>query len=160
MLVAIGVIGGIIGAVSGGDDTSTPSAPEVVESEVVESEVVESEVVESEVVESEVVEPERTSESSETFSQQQARESARSYLNFTSFSRSGLIDQLEFEGYSTSDATYGVDAQNADWNAQAAETARDYLEYSSFSRSGLIDQLVFEGFTLQQATYGVNAAGL
>jgi len=95
-----------------------------------------------------------------TVSQQQAVESAQGYLNYSYFSRSGLIDQLEYEGFSTADATYGVDAQNADWNAQAAGSAQDYLNYSSFSRSGLIDQLVYEGFTLEQATYGVNAVGL
>ena len=95
-----------------------------------------------------------------TVSQQQAVESAQGYLNYSYFSRSGLIDQLEYEGFSTADATYGVDAQNADWNAQAAGSAQDYLNYSYFSRSGLIDQLVYEGFTLEQATYGVNAVGL
>ena len=47
-------------------------------------------------------------------SQENARESARSYLSLMAVSRQGLIDQLEFEGYSTADATYGVDAQNAD----------------------------------------------
>ena len=99
-------------------------------------------------------------EPTDTVSQQQAVESAQSYLRYSSFSRSGLIDQLEYEGFSTADATYGVDAQNADWNAQAAGSAQDYLNYSSFSRSGLIDQLIYEGFTLQQATYGVNAVGL
>jgi hypothetical protein len=78
----------------------------------------------------------------------------------TPFSRSGLIKQLEFEGYSTSDATYGVDSQHANWNTQAAKAAKGYLEMTSFSRSGLIDQLVFEGYTRSQATYGVTQAGL
>ena len=105
-------------------------------------------------------EPTSTPESSITVSQQQAVRSADSYLSYSSFSRSGLIDQLEYEGFSTADATFGVDAQNADWNAQAAGSAQDYLDYSSFSRSGLIDQLIYEGFTLEQATYGVNAVGL
>jgi hypothetical protein len=76
------------------------------------------------------------------------------------FSRSGLIRQLEFEGFSNADATYGVDAQNADWNAQAAKSAAAYLRVMSFSRSGLINQLMFEGFSQSQAEYGVNAVGL
>ena len=96
----------------------------------------------------------------ESVSQREARESAASYLRVSSFSRSGLIDQLEFEGFSTEDATYGVDAQNADWFAQAAATAERYLEISSFSRSELIGQLEFEGFTSEQAVHGVNAVGL
>ena len=58
------------------------------------------------------------------------------------------------------DATYGVDAQNANWNEQAAKKAAEYLSHGSFSHSGLVDQLVYEGFTLAQAEYGVSTAGL
>jgi len=105
-------------------------------------------------------EPVTSPEQTRTVSQQQAEQLAEDYLNYSAFSRSGLIDQLEYEGFSTADATYGVDAQNANWNAQAALMAQDYLDYSSFSRTGLIDQLIFEGFTRAQATYGVNAVGL
>ena len=96
----------------------------------------------------------------ESVSQNNARESALSYVNYSAFSRTGLIRQLEYEGFSRSDATYGTDALNADWNEQAALSAQSYLDYSSFSRSGLIDQLIYEGFTKSQATYGVNAVGL
>jgi len=97
---------------------------------------------------------------SETPSQSNARQKAASYLSYSAFSRSGLIRQLEYEGFSTSDATYGTDAQNANWNEQAALKAASYLSYSSFSRSGLISQLVYEGFTQSQAEYGVNTTGL
>ena len=100
------------------------------------------------------------SNSNETAGQENARESAESYLKFQAFSRTGLIKQLEFEDYSTEDATYAVDAVNADWNEQAAKSAKSYLDYSSFSRSGLIDQLLFEGFTQSQAEYGVSTTGL
>ncbi|MGV9924496.1 Ltp family lipoprotein [Nocardia rhamnosiphila] len=89
---------------------------------------------------------------------QNAIGSAQQYLEISAFSRSGLIDQLEYEGYSTEDATFAVDSLNVDWNEQAAKSARQYLELSSFSRSGLIDQLVYEGFTYAQAEYGANAA--
>ncbi len=85
---------------------------------------------------------------------------AASYLEYSEFSRSGLIEQLEYEGFTTTQAEYGVDAQGADWNAQAASSAADYLAYSAFSRSGLIDQLEYEGFTTAQAEYGVDAVGL
>ena len=73
------------------------------------------------------------------------------------FSRTGLIKQLEYEGYSTADATYGVDAQNADWNQQAALKAEEYLDFMSFTRSELISQLEYEGFTSEQAVHGVGA---
>jgi hypothetical protein len=39
---------------------------------------------------------------------EQAAKSAKSYLDYTSFSRQGLIDQLEFEGFATQQAIYGV----------------------------------------------------
>lgn len=94
-----------------------------------------------------------------TLSQRQAIGQAESYLDYTAFSRSGLIGQLEYEGFSTEDATFAVDNIEVDWNAQAAASAQSYLDYSSFSRSGLIDQLLYEGFTPEQAEYGVTAVG-
>jgi hypothetical protein len=96
---------------------------------------------------------------SETIGQENARESAQSYLDSQSFSRSGLIDQLLFEGFSQADAEYGTDSIKADWNQQAALSAQSYVDSQSFSRSGLIDQLLFEGFSQAEAEYGVNAVG-
>lgn len=84
---------------------------------------------------------------------------ALSYLEYTSFSYSGLVKQLEFEGFTHQEAVYGVDNCGADWNEQAALKARSYLDYSAFSREGLINQLEFEGFTKEQAEYGVQAVG-
>ncbi len=95
----------------------------------------------------------------ETLSQSNAVSTAQDYLDSSSFSRSGLIDQLKFEGFSLADATYAVDNIYVDWNEQAAQTAQDYLDSSSFSRSGLYDQLIFEGFTPSQANYGLAAVG-
>ena len=101
-----------------------------------------------------------TTTSNETVSQSNAKKAAKNYLSFMAFSRTGLIKQLEFESYSTADATYGVDAQNADWNAQAAKSAKAYLKLMPFSRTSLIEQLVFEGYTQAQAEYGVGTTGL
>jgi hypothetical protein len=93
-------------------------------------------------------------------SQQNAVRAAEDYLDYSAFSRKGLIEQLEFGDFSTEDATYAVDHIAVDWNEQAAKSAKDYLEYSAFSRGGLIDQLEFSGFTPAQAAYGVAAVGL
>lgn len=82
-----------------------------------------------------------------------------SYLDFSSFSYTGLIDQLEYEKFTTEQATYAVDNCGADWNAQAVECAKSYLDFSSFSREGLIDQLEYEGFTHEQAVYGAEQNG-
>lgn len=40
---------------------------------------------------------------------EQAVKSAKQYLEVMAFSRSGLIDQLEYEGYTHDQAVYGVD---------------------------------------------------
>jgi hypothetical protein len=92
--------------------------------------------------------------------QQQAVKKAQSYLNSSAFSRLGLIGQLEFEQFTTADATFAVDYVNPNWNEQAAKKAQSYLKSSSFSRQGLIGQLEFEKFTHEQAVYGVTAVGL
>jgi hypothetical protein len=99
-----------------------------------------------------------TAQTTETVSQKNARRSAESYLKYSAFSRSGLIDQLLFEGFSQADAEYAVSVISVDWNEQSFKSAQSYLRYSAFSRSGLIDQLLYEGFSQDQATYGVDRA--
>jgi host cell surface-exposed lipoprotein len=96
----------------------------------------------------------------ETVSQSNAVGKGQEYLDFTSFSRQGLIGQLVFEGFSTADATYAVDTISPDWNVQAAKKAKEYLNLESFSHQGLVEQLTFEGFTPEQAEFGVSQAGL
>jgi len=81
-------------------------------------------------------------------------------LDYTAFSKTGLIKQLEYEGYSNSDAKWAVERVTVDWNEQAAKKAADYLDYTSFSKSGLTDQLIYEGYTKKQAAYGVSTTGL
>lgn len=101
-----------------------------------------------------------------TTSEEQAIESANSYLTMGGFSRAGLIKQLTSkygEGFSAADATFAVDHVKADWNAQAVESAKSYLQMGGFSRAGLIKQLTSpygEQFTLAQATYAVDHVGL
>lgn len=91
--------------------------------------------------------------------QQNALKSAQSYLKFSAFSYTGLIEQLEYEKYSAADAKWAADNCGADWFAEAVECAAGYLRVSSFSRQGLIDQLLYEGFTQEQAVYGVTQNG-
>jgi hypothetical protein len=94
--------------------------------------------------------------------EQQAIGAAQDYLNFSAFSRQGLIDQLDSaagDGYPVDVATAAVDSLNTDWNAQAAKSAQQYLSYTHFSCSGLISQLdssAGERFTKAQATYGAH----
>ncbi len=41
---------------------------------------------------------------------EEAAKKAQQYLNVSSFSRSGLMDQLKFEGFTEEQAEYGVTA--------------------------------------------------
>ena len=100
-----------------------------------------------------------TTEKPMTMGQSNAYNMANRYLQIMPFSRSGLIKQLDYEGFSTEDATFAVDKCNVDWNEQAAKHAKKYLDTMSFSRSGLIKQLKYEGYTQEQAEYGVSAVG-
>lgn len=93
-----------------------------------------------------------------TTGEKNALGSAKEYLSVSAFSYSGLIQQLEFDDYSHSEAEYAAKNCGADWNEQAARQATEYLSVTSFSRKGLIEQLRFDGFTREQAEYGVNKA--
>jgi colicin import membrane protein len=90
--------------------------------------------------------------------QQSAVESAKDFLDVGSYSRTGLINQLMFDGYSTKAATAAVDSLAIDYKAQAAHDAEQYLRIQPFSRKGLIAQLEFDGYTRSQAVYGADQA--
>ena len=94
-----------------------------------------------------------------TLGQKNALDKAKSYLKSSSFSYTGLIDQLEFNGFTHEEAVYAADYCGADWNEQAIKKAKSYLKSSSFSYTGLIDQLEFNGFTHEQAVNAVDKCG-
>ena len=104
--------------------------------------------------------PTRSEKPTTTLAQENALRSARQYLDYTAFSRTGLIEQLEYEQFSNADATWAVDQLKVDWNEQAFFSGQQYLDYTAFSRQGLIDQLIYEGFTPEQASYAVDKIGL
>lgn len=100
-----------------------------------------------------------TTTTSITTGERNALRRAEDYLDLMAFSYTGLIEQLEYEGYTTEEATYAADNCGADWYEQANIKAADYLELMAFSRDGLIDQLEYEGFTHDQAVYGAEQNG-
>lgn len=100
-----------------------------------------------------------SAEGSPTLGEKNALQKAKDYLSFMPFSYTGLIDQLEYEGYTIDEATYGADNCGADWMEQAALKAQDYIDYTAFSRQGLVDQLLYEGFTEEEALYGAESVG-
>lgn len=93
-----------------------------------------------------------------TFGEENALHSAKAYLDVAAFSYKGLISQLEYEGYTTTEAIYGALACGADWNEQAFKSAQAYLDFMPFSYNALVEQLEYEGFTAEQATYGAAKA--
>lgn len=95
-----------------------------------------------------------------TVAQRNAARAAENYIDLTGFSRTGLIRQLKYTGYSAADAAVAVDSLQIDWNAQAARKAASYIEMTSFSRASMISQLVYDGFTKAQATHGAKSVGL
>jgi len=125
--------------------------------------VIETTVTETEVETETEAETEATTEAETapqlSMEQRNAISKAQNYLKLTAFSRSGLIKQLEFEGFSNESSTFAVDNITVDWNEQAAKQAQNYLNLTSFSRSGLMDQLKYEGFSDTEVEYGVTAVG-
>ncbi len=98
---------------------------------------------------------------SATMGEQNALKSAKNYLSTSlGFSKKGLEEQLDYEGFSESEISYAITNCGADWKQQAVKSAKNYLNTSlGFSRSSLIDQLEYEGFTYEQAVYGVEQNG-
>lgn len=58
-------------------------------------------------------------------SQDSATRKASDYLAFMAFSRSGLIEQLEYEGFTIQEATAAVDSLATNYNEQAAKKAKE-----------------------------------
>jgi hypothetical protein len=93
-----------------------------------------------------------------TREQSNATAQAKKYLAASAYSRGGLVQQLELDGYSTQDSIYAVDYMKVNWNKQAAAKAREHLDASAHSRAELIEQLKFDGFSDAQAKFGVKKA--
>ena len=55
------------------------------------------------------------------FEEQNALNKALDYLKILAFSRSGLIEQLQYEGFSLEASTYAADNCGANWYEQAAK---------------------------------------
>jgi hypothetical protein len=100
-----------------------------------------------------------------TVGQEQAIQSAESYLDMGGFSEKGLLKQLTSEygeGFEVADAKFAIAFLKPDWNAQAVKSAESYMDMGGFSRAELLDQLTSEygeQFTKAQALYALKAVG-
>lgn len=93
-----------------------------------------------------------------TVSEKNALAKAEQYLSIMPFSKSGLVKQLEYDGFPHEDALYAAENCGADWYEQAVIKAKQYLDIMPFSQSDLVKQLEYDGFSNEEAIYGVNAA--
>lgn len=172
ILAALGTIGGIASAAGGSSHPAAASAPSATSQPATSAPATKAPTpaapASSAPAQQAPAAPAKPAKPAVTASQQQALDSAQSYLGLDSgFSRQGLIDQLDspYGGkFSVADATWATDHSGADWDAQAVLAAKGYMNLGTgFSRSGLIDQLdsPYGGkFTLAQATYAANHVGL
>ncbi|HHT45172.1 MAG TPA: hypothetical protein GXZ89_06740 [Fastidiosipila sp.] len=109
--------------------------------------------------EDEIVTTESDSQERITTGMRNAVSTAESYLRYTSFSKLGLVGQLEYEGYTNEEAVYAVNNVDVDWKEQALDSAKRYLDYSAFSYKGLIGQLEYEKYTSEESKYGADNCG-
>ncbi len=167
--VLIGVVGVLAlmvacGALlSGGGDSDAPSAQATQTAEATDQGATKAETPEEETAppEEETAPPEeQPEEPTLTVSQENALGSAEDYLSYSAFSRSGLIEQLEYEGYSKKDATFAVDNVEVDWNEQAAKSAEQYLEYSNFPERPDRATQVRGASPTSRRVYGADSVGL
>lgn len=110
------------------------------------------------VVPEEVIEPQEEQQQEELdipIEYKQALKNAKSYLEYGSFSKEGLRDQLEFEEYTPEAIQFALDNVEVDWFQEAADHAESYLEYGSFSREGLRGQLEYEEYTPEEIEYAL-----
>jgi hypothetical protein len=157
VFVGLPVTIGIIGAALGGTDAKAPTA---VTTQAAPVTIAPAETPSVEPTTEVPPPPPETTAPKLSVSREQAVKAAEAYLDYGAFSRKGLIDQLKYEGFSTSDATYAVDHVEVNWTSEADQSAAAYLGTGSFSRQGLMDQLLYEGFTKAQAAHGVKSVGL
>ena len=93
------------------------------------------------------------------------------------FSKDGLIEQLEYEGYTHEQAVYGAEqayssasGTSASANSSssvsttvgeqnALQSALQYLNSMPFSYTGLIEQLKYEGYSDSEAKYAADNCG-
>ena len=72
------------------------------------------------------------------------------------YSRVGLIDRMENDGYVYEDAVWAVDRIDADWYADAVGYANYLLGEDNYTRGGLWSALSYAYFTDDQCDYGVS----
>ncbi|HZK09767.1 MAG TPA: Ltp family lipoprotein [Clostridia bacterium] len=98
-------------------------------------------------------------ESLEEFDKENAKKLAEENARYSNYSKTGLIELLEYEGLSSEAAKYGVESIEAglDWKERAKNTAETYLTYQAASEKGLREVLEYEGFEKDQVEFAIKS---
>lgn len=105
-----------------------------------------------------------------TANQEKALEDAKSYLKESTYSKKGLKEQLEFDGYTKKEANYAVNNCGANWKKQAKKEAKNLIRLSLdeewkkwgvfyYSKKSMIETLKYHGYTKSQAKFGAKKCG-
>ena len=167
VIIAIVVVFIIIGIAAGSGGNSTDEQNKAQDMEKT-AENVENQASNETTVSESTEETDESEKVEMTAGQKNAYKAAKNYLEFMSFSKDGLINQLSSEygdGYSVEDAEFAVnyleENGEVDWNEQAYKAAKNYLNTMSFSLDNLINQLESDAgdkYTHEQAVYGAEKA--
>lgn len=85
-----------------------------------------------------------------------ATDSAQTYVDTSSFSYSGLKNQLKFEGYPKDAIKYAMKHVDVDYKEEAIEAINDYKDSGMpFSKKEMRSQLKFEGFKKDTIDYAM-----
>ena len=92
-----------------------------------------------------------------TIGEQNALAKAKTYVDFSDFSKEKLRGQLEYEGFTTDEIEYALDKVPADYNLEASDRAVLYYTTQNLSKQRIMTQLEFEGYTESQINYAIGS---
>lgn len=153
-IIALIVLGIIIGALGGGDDTTKESDSA--------DKNIETVAKPQENADKPETKPEEPKEDNVPREHKSALKKAETYAKTMSMSKAGIYDQLTSEygeGFPVEAAQYAIDNIVFDWNDNALKKAQTYAETMSMSDAAIYDQLISEygeKFTKEEAQYAID----
>lgn len=92
-----------------------------------------------------------------TIGEQNALAKAKTYVDFSDFSKEKLRGQLEYEGFTTDEIEYALDKVPADYNLEASDRAVLYYTTQNLSKQRIMTQLEYEGYTDSEINYAIGS---
>jgi len=153
-IIALIILGVIIGALGGGDDSAKNKESDSTDKKIETSAKPQENA--------EKPEAEETKEASVPREYKSALKKAESYAKTMKMSKAGIYDQLTSEhgeNFPVEAAQYAIDNIVFDWKENALKKAQSYAETMSMSDSAIYDQLISEygeKFTPEEAQYAID----